>query len=405
MVVPFDFVHIHSGSAQRVKADLLALGQSGFDVEILCPSATQEHNLYASERVNSLPKATLRSYPNIQKYTFLPEKARLLFDSYSQIVNPFFHSTLRRHSNNYSVVFAHFPMSFVAAHLAIGQTVPIIYVAHDFEYGLLRQSTWNPLIRKFVHHIEKYACHKASKILCVSEQDMRDLERAYKIPPAKLGMLPNTVDVDFYSQTHILYDKVAERQKLGLGPGSLLLLFHGRMDYSANLDALKFVLNELVQALRRLGDNIRLIVAGAQIPKWCYDKGSEIVSLYSDVPDMRRFFSIVDAVIVPLTIGGGTRLKILESFASKVPVISTAKGAEGIDCQDGQHILIAQRNADDFINKTKVLAENEGLRRKLITNAYDLAVQKYSTTVASGLLHEVITEIENQTRQTRDARA
>lgn len=405
MVVPFDFVHIHSGSAQRVKADLLALGEGGFDVEVLCPSATQDRHPYAVERINSLSRATLLSYPNIQKCTFLPEKARLLFDSYSQIVNPFFHSILRRRSRNYSVVLAHFPMSFVAARLAIGQRVPIIYVAHDFEYGLLKQATWNLLIRKFIHYIEKYACRKASKILCVSERDMKDLERTYEIPPAKLAILPNTVDVDFFSQTHTLYDKVVERQKLGLDPRSLLLLFHGRMDYSANIDGLKFILNGLVTALRRFEGNIRLTVAGAQIPKWCYDKGSEIVSLYPDVPDMRRFLSIADAVIVPLTIGGGTRLKILESFASQVPVISTAKGAEGIDCQNGQHILIAQRNADDFINKIKVLAENESLRKKLISNAYDLVVEKYSIAVASRCLHEVIMEAESQTRQIRDVRA
>ena len=111
---------------------------------------------------------------------------------------------------------------------------------------------------------------------------------------------------------------------------------------------------------------------------------------------MRRFFSIADAVIVPLRTGGGTRLKILESFAAMVPVISTAKGAEGIDCQNGYHILIAQNNSHDFISKAKILTGNKSLQRKLINNAHNLVVQKYSIPVASRYLHEVITQAENQ---------
>ncbi len=113
---------------------------------------------------------------------------------------------------------------------------------------------------------------------------------------------------------------------------------------------------------------------------------------------MRRFLSVADAVIVPLSIGGGTRLKILESFAARVPVISTAKGADGIDCQDGCHILIAQNNANDFINKLKILAENESLQQKLIGNAYDLVMQKHSILVASRYLQETIGQVESQAK-------
>ena len=111
---------------------------------------------------------------------------------------------------------------------------------------------------------------------------------------------------------------------------------------------------------------------------------------------MRRFLSVADAVIVPLSIGGGTRLKILESFAARVPVISTAKGVEGINCQDGRYILIAQRTADDFINKIKMLAGNEEMRRNLTTNAYNLVVEKYSIPVAARCLQDAIVQAENR---------
>ncbi len=396
VVVPLDYLFVYGGAVQRIKVDVAALIDSGYNVEMIFPSRINQPQ-------HDLPSGlTLVTYPNIQGATFLPEKVRLLLDMHTQMFNPFFRSTLRKRCGSYSIIFAHSPWSAAASCKVVKRKIPLIYVAHNFEYGLIKQATHNPLIRRHTYHVEKYACQKATKILCVSELDMTELEKTYKIPAEKLALLPNTVDVDFFSQTHSLYDKVSERQKLGFTPSSLLLLFHGRMDYSANLDALKFVLEELAPALRQSSANdIRLIVAGARIPKWCLDNGNEIVSFHSDVPDMRRFLSIADAVIVPLSIGGGTRLKILESFAAGVPVISSAKGAEGINCQDGHHILIAQRTADDFICKIRMLAANENLREKLTTNAYNLVVQKYSIPVAAKCLQDAIMQAKNQAKDVR----
>ena len=393
VVVPQDYLFIQGGASQRIKSDLAALMHSGYDVEVIFPSR-------ASQSQFDLPsKLTLETYANIQSAKFLPEKKRLLFDMYTQMFNPFFRSALQKRSEKYSVVFAHFPWSAVASYKAVKKKIPLIYVAHNFEYGVIRQITRNLLIRKLTYYVEKYACQKVTKILCVSECDMKAFEAAYGIPPAKLDLLPNTVDIDFFSQTHILYDKVVERRKLGLPPSSLLLLFLGRMDYTPNLDALRFILYELVPALRDEGGNIRLILAGARIPKWCLDRRNDFVSVYSDVQDMRRFLSVADAVIAPLRTGGGTRLKILECFAAKVPVVSTTKGAEGINYQDGYHLLIAKNDANDFIRKVKILAKNESLRQKLISNAYDLVMQKHSISVASRCLQKVILQAAGQTNR------
>jgi len=383
-VVPLDYLSIQGGASQRIKADLAALIYSGYDVDVIFPS-------HVNQLKHCLPsKLTSATYRNIQSVKFLPEKMKLLFDMYSQIFNPFFGLALQKRCGSYSVIIAHFPWSVAASYRAVRKKIPLVFVAHNFEYGLVKQVTRNPLIRWFTYCVEKYACQKATRILCTSQYDMKALEAAYEIPAAKLALLPNHVDIDFYSQTHTLYDKVTERQKLGFDKSSLLFLFLGRMDYIPNVDALKFVLNELVPNLREVGANTRIVVAGARIPKWCFRDRSEVVSFYSDVPDMRRFLSVADAVIVPLSVGGGTRLKILESFAARVPVISTAKGAEGIDCQHGCHILIAQNNANDLINKLKIFAENKSLQQKLIRNAYELVVQKHSILVASRILQETI---------------
>ena len=396
MVVPIDYLSIQGGASQRIKADLAALVHSGYDVETIFPSAVSQPQHGAQSAV------TPATYLNIQQARFLPEKIRLLFDMFTQMFNPFFRSSLQKRYQRYSVILAYSFWSVVASYKVVKQQIPLLYVAFDFEYGRIRQVTRNLLICSLIYYVEKYACQKATKILCVSERDMKNIEKTYGVPKAKLSVLPNTVDVDFFAQTHELYDKGSERQKFGLAANSLLLLFQGRMDYRPNLDALEFILDELVPALSCPARSMRIVVAGARIPKRFLDSKNEIVSFYSDIPDMRRFLSIADAVIVPLSIGGGTRLKILESFAARVPVISTAEGAEGIECDDSYHFLATRRSATDFINKVMELAENETLRQKLISNAFNLVVQKYSIAVASRCLKEVIMQAENQTKQTED---
>lgn len=390
VVVPLDYMSIQGGLTQRVKADVAALIHGGYAVEVIYPS-------HANRFQHDLPaRQTAVAYASMNNFKLLTGKKRLLADMSTQMFNPFFHSILRKRSIEYSVILAHSPWSAVAAYRVVKTRTPILYVAHNFEYGLIEQTNRNFFIRKLVYRIEKHACQKATRILCVSEHDMKAFETVYKISKARLALSPNTVDVDSLSKTRTVYNRAAERQKLGIDSSCLLLLFQGRMDYVPNLDALRFIIHELVPALRNDGSAIKLVIAGAQIPQWCFHNSNEIVSFHSDVPDMRRFLSAADAVIVPLRFGSGTRLKILESFAARVPVISTKKGAEGIDCQDGYHILIAQNNALDLISKIKLLAANASLRQKLTDNAYNLVAQQYSISVASRCLTEAITQAQGQ---------
>lgn len=395
VVSPQDYTILKGGLSERVKADLAALLSSGYEVEVTYPS---RRNPSQCGRQAGLASVT---YPSMGRLGFLPEKAWLLLDMSTQMLNPLFLRALRKRSERYSMILAHLPWSVIASHRAAGARTPVLYVAHNFEYGVATQSTRNRLTRKLVYSVESEACRKATRTLCVSEQDMTAFESVYGVPRSRLALLPNTVDVDSLSKVHSMYDRATERSKLGVHPSTLLLLFPGRMDYAPNVDALRFVVRELAPALRNEGSDIKIIVAGSQIPRWCLKNGNGIVSFHSDVPDMRRFLCVADAVVVPLRIGGGTRVKILEAFAAKVPVISTRKGAEGIDCEDGEHLLMAQDSAHDFIDKMKLLAADAGLRSRLVANAYDLVMRQYSIPMASRYLAEVISQVEAQAERSK----
>jgi glycosyltransferase involved in cell wall biosynthesis len=90
--------------------------------------------------------------------------------------------------------------------------------------------------------------------------------------------------------------------------------------------------------------------------------------------------------------GGGTRLKILEAFAANVPVISTAKGAEGLAVKDGTHCLIAE-NADEFVDAAQKMWTDQRLATQLAANGLELVKQFYSWEVSSQRITQAIHEL------------
>ncbi len=103
------------------------------------------------------------------------------------------------------------------------------------------------------------------------------------------------------------------------------------------------------------------------------------VTLAGFVEDVRPLIARSYMSIAPLRVGGGTRIKILESMALKTPVVSTTKGAEGLDALHGQHLLIADTPAD-FSEAIYQLLSDPALREQLATNAYRLVNDRYDWT-------------------------
>jgi glycosyltransferase involved in cell wall biosynthesis len=391
IVFSFDFLQLYGGSIQRLRADITALTALYDKVEVIFPTVGGKGAL--KEKGNEL-HASFWTYPNCQKLSFLPQKIRMLLSQYGQVLNPFFYLAFRKHFKDVQVIFAHSPSGFLSGYLAARRKVPVIYTAHNCEYRLIRQVSRNPLVHRITYALEKHACTRSLRILCVSDKDKKDIQSVYSLPPEKLIVVPNTVDVDFFYQTRKIFNGPEERKKLGIEKSAFVLIFTGRMDFRPNSEALHFVLEKLAISLEKSNRLFRLLVVGTQIPSWCLKNRSENIKFCSDVPDMRRFFAVADAAIVPLFSGGGTRIKILEAFAAMVPVISTATGCEGIECRDGEHLLVSETTAEDFVRKAALLAQDNALREKLVAGAYKLVMREYSTTTAGRRFAELIAEIE-----------
>jgi glycosyltransferase involved in cell wall biosynthesis len=156
------------------------------------------------------------------------------------------------------------------------------------------------------------------------------------------------------------------------------LIFHGAMTYFANYDGIEYFLRSIFPLIRAQKPDVTLSITGST-------EGVDLNPLALDdrvkftgyVDDIRQVLGRSQVCVVPLRKGAGTRLKILEAMAMGIPVVSTSKGAEGLELVSGVHALIADDPAE-FASKTLELLRDPGLRDTLNQNAYQMVTTKYA---------------------------
>lgn len=181
-----------------------------------------------------------------------------------------------------------------------------------------------------MHKFESCASRRFDGVLAVSEEDARIFKEEMNLPHV-LGVVPTGVDLDYF-------------QSMPRKPSSTpTVVFMGSMDWYANADGVKWFVEAVWPLVRRAVSEARFVIVGRKPPAEILalaETGMNI-EVTGTVPDVRPFLRGADVVVVPLRIGGGTRLKIYEAMAAGVPVVSTRIGAEGLDVKDGRHVLLA----------------------------------------------------------------
>jgi polysaccharide biosynthesis protein PslH len=139
-----------------------------------------------------------------------------------------------------------------------------------------------------------------------------------------------------------------ERLRPGGGAEEPVLLFTGALDWEANLDAVRHFLDDLWPGIRSACPGLRFQVVGARpAPEWQARTAARPgVEVHASVPDTRPYFERASVVVVPLRVGGGTRLKILEALSMEKAVVTTAIGAEGLALVEGEDYLRAETPAE-----------------------------------------------------------
>jgi polysaccharide biosynthesis protein PslH len=237
--------------------------------------------------------------------------------------------------------------------------LPVVCVHHNVESELLRRrSERESLIRRwymrmqagFLEKEERRWLPRVALNVAVSDQDRLKLQRM--VPHAKFIVVPNGVD------TRLFQPGVSGRDGI---------VFVGGYGWYPNRDALEYFADDILPLLRRARPLLPVRWIGRAPPqiqrlfKSRYD-----IELTGYVDDIRPLVEEACCYVVPIRVGGGTRLKILDAWALGKAVVSTTIGCEGLDAREGENILIRDSPAD-FAEAVLNVLDDEDLRRRLET--------------------------------------
>jgi len=154
------------------------------------------------------------------------------------------------------------------------------------------------------------------------------------------------------------------------------VLFQGTLRYPPNAEAARFLVEAVAPELRRLVPDVRIRLVGVSTPSLDHLGDPPRVTVVGRVDDITDELARADVVVVPLRFGSGTRLKVLEAFAHRIPVVSTTLGAEGLGAVDGVHLLLADEPESVAAAVARLLADTE-LRRSLTDRAHQLYLDHF----------------------------
>jgi glycosyltransferase involved in cell wall biosynthesis len=225
--------------------------------------------------------------------------------------------------------------------------------------------------------LERAVCRKVARIVAVSPQDAATMCELFGV--ANVAAIPTGVDIDYFTPPETPPDSAAD------------LVFVGSMDWLPNVDGVLYFVREVLPLIRRRRPDCSLAVAGrSPSPEvLALGRNDPRIHITGTVPDVRPYLWGSRVSIVPLRIGGGTRLKIYESMAARVPVVSTTVGAEGLEIHPGTDIAIAD-TPEMFAARCVELLENPAERFRLSEAAWQMVSSRFSWDQVTACFEQIL---------------
>ena len=266
------------------------------------------------------------------------------------------------------------------AQYCVGLPQPTILDLHNIESLLMRRyarQETNPLKRAYAEitwrklaTYERDTCRLFSHCLTCSDDERVLLQTRCGVD--RVSVIPNGVDIDAYAA-----HDVGSPNGAATPPGDRIV-FVGRMDYHANVEGVRWFCRHVWPRIRtdRPGALFQ-IVGGYPVPEISRLAHAGEIEVTGFVTDVRPYVKQASVVVVPLRVGGGTRLKILEALAMSKPLVSTTVGAEGIEAVPDRDLVIADRPVE-FADEVVSLLSQPERRQALGAAGYRLVQNQYN---------------------------
>ena len=249
----------------------------------------------------------------------------------------------------------------------------------------------NPLARAYLHleaaklaRYERRAAQAFDRCIMVSDEDCRTMFAEYGATNTEA--VPTGVDVDYFTP--------------GIEGAEPEIVFVGSMDWLPNQDAVDFFVAEILPRIRRVVPATFTIV-GRNPPESIRRYATEShIRVTGTVDDVRPFVARAHVCVVPLRIGGGTRIKIFEAMSMEKAIVSTSIGAEGLPVTHGENIVMADTPADFAVQVTTLLHEPES-RRRLGEAGRRLVASRFTWTSVAQRFSEICVDVVEQHRYRR----
>jgi len=249
-------------------------------------------------------------------------------------------------------------------------TIPTVLFQHNVESEIWRRLALvqSHPAKKFLYQVEfakmfgyeRKMVRRFQHVIAVSEHDRSLMSRW--VDPARITVVPTGVDL---------------KQFKGKSPAremENLVIFVGAMDWGPNVDAVEYFCQEIWPAVKAKIPDARFRIVGRNPDRRVEKLAGESIEITGSVPSVVDHLYAAAVVVVPLRIGGGTRLKIYEAMAAGKAVVSTSVGAEGLDVHHGSDIVLAD-DPTTFAENVVGLLRDEQLRRRYEQSAAALAAK------------------------------
>ena len=249
--------------------------------------------------------------------------------------------------------------------------LPVVVRHHNLESGLLRQQSENAggwlkktVLKRHSELLAKYesdAVNGADFSVAITQADKDSIIREYSCS-RPVEVIPAGIETD------PVMPKAQQEH---------CLVFTGRVEWGPNLEGVAWFVKNVFPAISQRFPKLKLYIAGGLPPAWLKAFETDKVRITGLVDNPTDYIDRAEVYIVPLKAGSGMRLKILEAMSRGRAIVSTTKGAEGIACENGRNIMLAD-SAEEFASSVISLLENKIERDAMGASAFANVKNNYS---------------------------